>query len=101
MITRLPERHAALERRDRHQLGPFSLERADRAREQLGLVAGVGIGEEQDLAASGAVAGGRPTAFRTSRPAAAHLDQPDARSSAASRRDDGGVFVGRVVVHHQ
>ena len=68
----LPERLATLPGRDGHQIGPLRLERADRSRQQLGLVPGVGVGEEEECRrAPRDSPGGTPRASRTIRPARA------------------------------
>ncbi|HVL18348.1 MAG TPA: hypothetical protein VM387_10145, partial [Gemmatimonadales bacterium] len=47
----LPERLASLPRRDGQQVGPGLAKGAHRSAQELGSVAGVGVGEEQQIAA--------------------------------------------------
>ncbi len=98
----LPERHAALERRHRQEVGPLPLQGADRPGQQLGLVPGVGIGEQQDRAAglpralfAGPWLPVPPRRQRLSR------DQPRPRVPRCDRRYDLGGAVGGAVVDDQ
>ena len=77
----LPERHAALKRRDGDQSARlFVDQRSNRAPKQLRCMPGIRVGEEENVALGGPVAlDSRPKASRTSRWAAPR------RGSAVSR----------------
>src|SRR3954452_1464245 len=51
----LPEGYAALQGRDREQVGPLRQHGAHSMPQQLGIVLGVGIGKEQDLTPAASV----------------------------------------------